>query len=82
MNETSRSLRASLVEYRRSGNIPITDTGRGAFVMAGDHLTQVMMTLSGLAGTAAAVQPSGETLAAQQARIFSGIHAQLADPRT
>ena len=41
--------------------------------------TQVMMTLAALAATGATPRPSGETPAAQQARIASGIAAQLAN---
>jgi hypothetical protein len=38
-----------------------------------------MMTLSAVGGTSAVERPSGETLAQQQQRMFSGINAQLAN---
>jgi hypothetical protein len=44
-----------------------------------DLTTQVMMTLAGLAGTAAVERPSGEVVAVQEKRIFNGIAAQLQD---
>jgi len=44
------------------------------------NLTQIMMTLAGLAATGATERPSGETLEAQQQRILTGINNQLANP--
>jgi hypothetical protein len=44
-----------------------------------DLTTQVMMTLSGVAGFGATERPSGETVEVQEKRIFKGIETQLAD---
>lgn len=45
------------------------------------NLTQIMMTLAGLAATGATERPSGETREAQQQRILTGINNQLADTK-
>lgn len=43
------------------------------------NLTQIMMTLAGLAATGAEERPSGETLEEQKQRILTGINNQLAN---